>query len=69
MRAYRRINDSLTFAFAGGYVVMLLWLALANHRSAEQSVARVWRQAAGIAGALALGVLLVCGFWIVYAMR
>jgi uncharacterized membrane protein len=67
VRGFVTINQDLTLVFGAGYGVMLLWLAFTNHRSAERSRARVARQAAAIAGALAAAVLLVAGFWVVYA--
>lgn len=69
VRAARRINDWLTLLFGAGYVVILLWLASANHRTLDLGLARVGRQAALIAAAVTAGVLVVFGFWMLYPLR
>jgi hypothetical protein len=53
------VDHSLSLAMGAGFVVLLLGLALHNHRSAERSVARVWRQGIWIAGFLTVAVLLL----------
>lgn len=69
VRAYLAAENAVTLTVAAALTVLLLRLAFVNHRSAERSSTRVWRQALTIAGALTLGVVLLSGVWLFYLTR
>ena len=49
----------LSLGLAVGFLAMLLWFAMSNHRSGERGVSRVWPQAIWMAGYLLMGVSVV----------
>ena len=49
----------LSLGLAVGFLAMLLWFAMRNHRSGERGVSRVWPQAIWMAGYLLMGVSVV----------
>jgi hypothetical protein len=53
--ALRSWAEPLAIALAAGFLPLVLWLGLVNHRSAERSLARVWPQAACIGAWVMLG--------------
>jgi hypothetical protein len=49
----------LSLGLALGFLAILLWFGMSNHRSGERGVSRVWRQALWMAGYLLMGVSVV----------
>lgn len=58
-QAAEQLTIWLSLGLALGFLVMLLWFAMRNHRSGERGVSRIWRQAIWIAGYLLMGVSVV----------
>ena len=56
----------LSLALALGFLAMLLWFAMRNHRSGERGVSKVWRQALWMAGYLLMGASVVPGILAFY---
>jgi hypothetical protein len=57
--AAEQLTIWLSLGLALGFLAMLLWFAMRNHRSAEHGISRVWRQAIWMAGYLLMGVSVV----------
>ena len=57
--AAEQLKTWLSLGLALGFLAMLLWFAMSNHRSGERGASRVWRQAIWMAGYLLIGVSVV----------
>jgi sensor c-di-GMP phosphodiesterase-like protein len=57
--AAEQLTIWLSLGLALGFLVILLWFAMSNRRSAERGVSRVWRQAIWMAGYLLIGITVV----------
>jgi hypothetical protein len=57
--AAEQLKIWLSLGLALGFLAMLLWFAMSNHRSGERGASRVWRQAIWMAGYLLIGVSVV----------
>jgi len=44
-----------------GFIVLVLWFALVNHRSADRRLKRAWQQSAVIVGFVTVGVVILVG--------
>jgi hypothetical protein len=57
--ALRSWTELLAIALAAGFLPLVLWFGLVNHRSAERGLTRVWRQVACIAAGLMLAFVIL----------
>ena len=58
-RQAAELSMRLSLGVARGFLALLLWFAMMNHRSGERGASRVWRQAIWMAGYLAMSVSVV----------